>query len=73
MLRSAWATWRDLEAPYEAARARVGVGSACRQLGDEDGAALEFEAAHGRSRQLGAEIDRARAEQLMRRTPAGAA
>ncbi len=45
VLRPAWATWRDLEAPYEAARVRVAVGLACRLLGDEDGAALEFNAA----------------------------
>ncbi len=46
-LRRAWQAWQVLEAPYEAARARVLVGLACRSLGDEDAAALELEAARG--------------------------
>ena len=46
-LRRAWQAWQELEAPYEAARARVLVGLACRSLGDEDTAALELEAARG--------------------------
>ena len=69
MLRPAWATWRDLEAPYEAARVRVAVGLACRLLGDEDGAALEFNAAHRAFAQLGAETDRRRVEQLLAPAP----
>jgi DNA-binding NarL/FixJ family response regulator len=44
-LRRAWQTWHELEAPYDAARARVLVGLACRSLGDDDTAALELEAA----------------------------
>ena len=44
-LRGAWAAWQELEAPYEAARARVLIGLACRALGDEDTAALELDAA----------------------------
>jgi tetratricopeptide (TPR) repeat protein len=44
-LRRAWQAWQDLDAPYEAARARVLAGLACRSLGDEDTAALELEAA----------------------------
>ena len=35
-LRRAGEVWQELEAPYEAARARVLVGLACRALGDED-------------------------------------
>jgi DNA-binding CsgD family transcriptional regulator len=69
VLRPAWATWRDLEAPYEAARVRMAVGLACRRLGDEDGAALEFNAAVRAFRQLGAETDRRRVEQLMAPLP----
>ena len=38
-LRSAWRLWHELDAPYEAARARVLVGLACRALGDNDAAA----------------------------------
>ena len=44
-LRRAWQAWHELEAPYDAARARVLVGLACRSLGDDDTAALELEAA----------------------------
>jgi DNA-binding NarL/FixJ family response regulator len=44
-LRRAWGAWHELEAPYDAARARVLVGLACRSLGDDDTAALELEAA----------------------------
>ena len=44
-LRGAWRAWRELEAPYEAARARVLIGLACRELGDEDAAAMELDAA----------------------------
>jgi DNA-binding CsgD family transcriptional regulator len=44
-LRSAWQVWEELDAPYEGGRVRILVGLACRALGDEDGAALEFEAA----------------------------
>ena len=35
--RRAWSMWQQLDAPYEAARARVVVALACRALGDEDG------------------------------------
>jgi DNA-binding NarL/FixJ family response regulator len=45
MLRRAWTRWRNLEAPYEAARARVSIALACRALGDEDGAEMELDAA----------------------------
>ena len=44
-LRGAWQAWRELEAPYEAARVRVLVGLGCRALGDEEAAAMELEAA----------------------------
>jgi hypothetical protein len=47
-LRQGFARWHDLDAPYETARARLLVAEACCALGDEDSAALEFEAA-GRS------------------------
>ena len=64
VLRPAWATWRDLEAPYEAARTRVAVGDACRRLADEDGAMLEFHAAAGVFRELGATVDLAAVEKM---------
>ncbi|MGH3478202.1 MAG: tetratricopeptide repeat protein, partial [Nocardioidaceae bacterium] len=52
--RSAWAAWRELEAPYEAGRARVLVGLVCRALHDEDTAAMELDAARQVFAQLGA-------------------
>jgi DNA-binding CsgD family transcriptional regulator len=53
-LRQAAAVWRDLDAPYEVARVAVATGRACRALGDEDGARLEWEAAARVFRQFGA-------------------
>jgi len=44
-LRRGWMRWRDLEAPYEAARVRVPISLACRALADEDGAEMELDAA----------------------------
>ena len=52
--RRAWHAWEELEASYEAARARVLVALACRALADEDTAALELAAARGVLAQLGA-------------------
>jgi DNA-binding CsgD family transcriptional regulator len=72
MLRPAWVAWRDLDAPYEAARVRMAVGAACRRLGDEDGATLEFQAAARAFRELGAVTDLARLEQLAAPAPSPA-
>jgi DNA-binding CsgD family transcriptional regulator len=69
-LRRAWRLWEELEAPYEAARARVLVGLACRALGDDEGAAMELEAARGAFEQLGASPDLARLDSLTRREAA---
>jgi tetratricopeptide (TPR) repeat protein len=44
-LRRAFRLWRELDVPHEVARARVLIASACRALGDEDGAAMELDAA----------------------------
>lgn len=65
-LRAGWKEWEALNAPYEAARARLLMGRACRELGDEDGADLEFEAAVRTFRELGARPDLERAEALRR-------
>jgi DNA-binding CsgD family transcriptional regulator len=73
MLRRAWTAWQELEAPYEAARARVLVGLACRRLGDEDTAAMELDAARWVFQELGAAPELARAEQLSRASEPGAA
>jgi DNA-binding CsgD family transcriptional regulator len=64
-LRRAWRTWVDVGAPYEAARVRLLTGLACRELGDEETAALELEAARAVFDRLGATPDRARAESLL--------
>jgi len=56
-LRRAYTSWRDLDAPHQAARIRVLMGVACRDLGDGAGAELEFEAARGVFEQLGATPD----------------
>jgi DNA-binding CsgD family transcriptional regulator len=69
-LRSAWRMWRELDAPYEAACARVLVGLACRALRDEDTAAMELDAARHVFTQLGAVRAVARTETLIGKGPA---
>jgi DNA-binding NarL/FixJ family response regulator len=59
-----------LAVPYEAARCRVLLGLACRLLGDEDTAAIEFHAARSTFQQLGARPDCARVEPFMQRAAA---
>lgn len=66
-LRRCWETWRELEAPYEAARVRVLIGLGCRALGDDESAALELDAARRVLAELGAEPDVARVELLLRK------
>ncbi len=65
-LRLAAAVWQELEAPYDVARARLLVGLACRDLGDEDAASLELEAALATFERLGAVPDVARVATLVR-------
>ena len=67
-LRRALDTWRELEAPYEAARTRVLVGLACGGVGDDDTAALELEGARTVFEELGAAPDLTHVRSLM--TPA---
>jgi DNA-binding NarL/FixJ family response regulator len=63
-LREAWRTWQEVQAPYHAARVRVLIGSACRALGDADGAELETEAARKVFADLGAALDLRHIESL---------
>jgi DNA-binding NarL/FixJ family response regulator len=63
-LRRAVADWCELEAPYEAARARVPLGLACRSSGDEGSAQMELDAARSVFRDLVAEHDLALVEAL---------
>ena len=71
VLRGAWTAWQDLEVPYQAARVRVLIGLACRELGDQDGAEMELDAARWVFRQLGAAPDLVRVETLSQRAAAG--
>jgi DNA-binding CsgD family transcriptional regulator len=44
-LQDAWHCWRSVQAPYEAAQARILLGRACAALGDEDAAVAHEKAA----------------------------
>jgi len=65
-LRRSWRGWRELEAPYEAARTRVLIARACRALGDDDGAEMELDAARAAFVVLGATPDVAAVASLSR-------
>jgi ATP/maltotriose-dependent transcriptional regulator MalT len=65
-LREALAIWRELEAPYHAARTQVLLALACRADQDCDGAELELEGARGTFERLGAAPDLARVDALLR-------
>jgi DNA-binding CsgD family transcriptional regulator len=56
-LRAAVAIWLELGAPHEAARTRVLIAEACRDLGDHDSAALELDTARASFEALGAAPD----------------
>jgi len=64
VLRRAWLAWLELDAPYEAAQARVAIARACRQLGDRDTAELELAAAGRVFAQLGAQPALAQVREL---------
>jgi DNA-binding NarL/FixJ family response regulator len=53
--------------PYEAARVRVLIGVACRDLGDEDTGELELHGARRVFEHLGARPDVARVDELSRK------
>jgi ATP/maltotriose-dependent transcriptional regulator MalT len=63
-LRAACKAWRDLQAPYEVARARFQLGLAYRAAGDRDAADLELDGARGTFTSLGAAVDLARVESV---------
>jgi DNA-binding CsgD family transcriptional regulator len=64
-LRKARSAWADLDAPYEAARARLLIGRACRELGDEDSAAMELDSTRRSFAELGAAPDVAAVDALL--------
>ena len=66
-LRRSLAAWMRLDAPYDAARARVLIAQACTALGDVETAALELDAASRTFRDLGATPDVAFVEALAAR------
>jgi DNA-binding CsgD family transcriptional regulator len=73
VLRRAWDMWRELDAPYEAARVRVLIALGCRALGDEESAVLELDAARRVFGELGAapdltQVDRLRGKQTAAQT-----
>jgi DNA-binding NarL/FixJ family response regulator len=70
-LRRAWQAWHELDAPYDAARARVLIAQACEALGDEDTAALERDAARDILFRLGAAPDLTRLDSLNRKRGRG--
>ena len=70
-LRAAHRSWRELDARYQAAGARVLIGLACRELGDAGSAELEFEAARGTLEQLGAGPGLERLDRLTRTQRSG--
>jgi DNA-binding NarL/FixJ family response regulator len=69
-LRRALGLWRELPAPYEIARVRVQIGSACRMLGDYDTASMELDAARESFAELGAASDLASIRALKQRAEA---
>jgi DNA-binding NarL/FixJ family response regulator len=56
-LRRALSVWQALEAPYEVARVRVLLASACSAFGDEEAALVERQAAHAAFSELAAAPD----------------
>jgi len=69
-LRQAWMDWQEIDAPWDAARVRVLLGLACRALGDDGSAHLEFVAAERVFQRLGAAPDLARLNALRSPSPA---
>ena len=63
-LRRAWDAWNAVDAPYESARVRVLIALACRQVGDQDAAGMELDAARSAFVGLGAAPDLAALDRL---------
>ncbi|WP_433787775.1 LuxR C-terminal-related transcriptional regulator [Actinomycetospora sp. CA-101289] len=65
-LRTAWRGWQELGVPHHAARVRVLLAMTCRDLGDDDAAEMELDAARRVFAALGAAPDLARVAALTR-------
>ena len=63
-LRLAWSSWHRLNAVFFAARVRVLIAQCCKAVGDEDGAAMELDAARVVFGELGAGPDLRHADAL---------
>jgi class 3 adenylate cyclase/tetratricopeptide (TPR) repeat protein len=63
--RRSFQLWRQVDAPYEAALARVTLGLAYRIRGDEDAGMLELQAARSALEKLGAVPDAMRVTELL--------
>ena len=63
-LRDAVDAWTDLDAPYEAARARVALAEALAAAGRPDSAAMELHAARSVFEDLGAALELRRADEI---------
>jgi DNA-binding CsgD family transcriptional regulator len=59
--------WRQLQLPYEEAKARLAIGTARRMLGDEEGGRIEIDAARAGFVRLGAAADARHAAVLLQR------
>jgi class 3 adenylate cyclase len=63
-LRDAVESWTDVDAPYDAARARLALAEALAASGQADRAAMEVDAARSAFGQLGAVLDQRRADEF---------
>lgn len=63
--RAGWQQWQELEAPYEAARARMLLGEAYLASGDPEAGSMEIRAARSAFERLGARPDVVRADALL--------
>jgi DNA-binding CsgD family transcriptional regulator len=64
-LRRSWSLWCELDAPYEAARTRVLMAGACKEMDDCDTAKLELEMAREVFERLAAAPDLARLDNFL--------
>lgn len=71
--RESWRKWQEVEAPYEAARARLLMGEAFIGSGDPEAGRMEIKAARSVFEKLGAALDSRRAAELLGRLETEAA
>lgn len=63
--RESWRTWQEIEAPYEAAKARLLLGQGFLDSGDPEAGRMEIRAARSAFEKLGAVLDSRRATELL--------